>query len=39
MPTNVISEWKYAISRARVGESVSNYEQAVPQLHDHMGFG
>ena len=32
----VISEWSYAISRARVGEYVSNYEQATPQLHTHM---
>ena len=26
-----------AISRARVGEYVSNYEQAIPQLHDQLG--
>ena len=39
MLTHVISEWSYAICRARVGEYVSNYEQATPQLHDHMSFG
>ena len=37
--THVISEWSYAISRAKVGEYVSNYKQAIPQLHDHMSFG
>ena len=39
MLTRDISEWSYATSRARVGEYVSNYEQAIPQLHDHMSFG
>ena len=39
MLTHVISEWSHAISRARIGEYVSNYEQAIPQLHDHMSFG
>ena len=29
MLTHVISEWSYAIPRARVGEYVSNYEQAI----------
>ena len=38
MLTYVISEWSYAISRARVGEYVSNYEPATPQLHDHTSF-
>ena len=39
MLTRVISEWSYAISRAKVGEYVSNYEQAIPQLHDQIRFG
>ena len=39
MLTQVISEWSYVISRAMVGDYVSNYEQAIPQLHDHMSFG
>ena len=39
MLTHVISEWSYAIARARIGEYVSNYEQAIPQLHAHMSFG
>ena len=39
MLTHVISEWSYATFRARVGEYVSNYEQATPQLHNHENFG